>query len=62
MTYEKREAVLLDVARLVWKHDITIADFYGMMGADLEEGKLESDQEVSMLAGILTGWKNRPEA
>lgn len=61
MTYEKREAVLLEVARLVWKQDITIADFYATLGANLEEGKLDCDQEVSMLAGILTGWKNRPE-
>ncbi len=59
--YDKREAILLDVARLVWKHDVTIADLYNMLGGDLEAGKLECDQEVAMLAGILTGWKHRPE-
>lgn len=59
--YDKREAILLDIARLVWKHDVTIAELYTMLGADLEGGKLECDQEVAMLAGILTGWKHRPE-
>ncbi len=60
MNHEKRQEILLDVARLIWKHETTIGEFYKALGANLEDNRLDADNEVSVLSGIMTGWKNNP--
>jgi hypothetical protein len=50
--------VLLAVAKLVRSYGITIDEFYGFLGVDLENYRVDADYEVSQLAGIFQGWSN----
>jgi len=59
---DKRDELLLEVAKLIWRHGITIKEFYGILGGDLDGCRLDADQTVAELAGIFTGWSNPPEA
>jgi hypothetical protein len=56
-----REDVLLAVAKLIWKHEITIADLYTTLGVDLDNYRVDVNQEVSEISGILKGWSTSPD-
>jgi hypothetical protein len=48
---------LVDVAKLIARHDMTIAEFYSELGVDLENYRVDAGHEVAKLAGIFTGWQ-----
>jgi hypothetical protein len=56
-----REDVLLAVAKLIWKYEITIADLYTTLGVDLDNYRVDASQEVSEISGILKGWSTSPD-
>ena len=59
---KKTDAILLDVARLIWQREISINDFYSSLGINLDDLSMSMpDGEIATLAGILTGWQNSPE-
>ncbi len=54
-----RDELVLDVARLIWRKEITIADFYEALGIDLDDvSHSRPEDTVTELAGIFTGWQN----
>jgi len=56
-----REGMLVEIARLMWRNELSIADFYETLGIDLEDpAKSDPADVVAMFAGIFTGWKNPP--
>ena len=56
-----REQIIVEVARLMWRHELSIAEFYECMGIDIDDvSKSDPNDVVGMLAGIFTGWKNPP--
>ena len=57
----EREDVLVAVAKLIWKYEITIDDLYTFLGVDLENYRVDASQEIAELAGILKGWSTDPE-
>ena len=58
---EDRDEILLEVARLIWRREITIAEFYSVLGVDLDDvSHSDPGDVVTELAGIFTGWKNPP--
>ena len=57
----ERQDVLLAVAKLLWKYEISINEFYECMGVDLEDYRVDADQEIAELAGILRGWQTNPD-
>ena len=57
-----REAVLIEIARLMWRNEMSIAELYETLGVDLEDlDKSDPTDVVSLLAGVFTGWKHPPE-
>lgn len=56
-----RNAVLLAVARLIWKHEISIDDLYSVLGVDLDDHRVDAGDVIAELSGIMTGWKTKPE-
>ena len=56
-----REEIIIEVARLMWRKDLSIAEVYEAMGVDLENlEKSDPSDVVGLLAGVFTGWKNPP--
>lgn len=49
------DKILLAVARLIWKEEITLGQFYEAVGVDFGYARSEVTSELS---GILTGWSN----
>ncbi|MDU8929324.1 hypothetical protein RXV86_18175 [Alisedimentitalea sp. MJ-SS2] len=56
-----REDILLGVAKLLWKYEISINDLYETLGVDLENYRVDANREIAELAGILRGWQTQPE-
>lgn len=56
----ERSDVLLAVTKLIWKYEISIAEFYEFLGVDLEDYRVDADQEIAEMAGIMTGWETNP--
>ena len=56
-----REAIIVDIARVIWKHEISINDLYEVLGADLDSHRLDAGDVISELSGIMTGWKTKPD-
>ena len=57
----ERDDILMAVAKLVWKYEITIADLYSTLGVDIDNYRVDATQEISELAGILKGWSTNPD-
>jgi hypothetical protein len=58
---EDRDEILLEVARLIWRRKITIAEFYEVLGVDLDDVQHSNPSNVvTELAGIFKGWHNPP--
>lgn len=57
-TYD-REKILLAVARLIWKEEITVGQFYEAIGVDFGDA---DPYPTSQLSGIFTGWNHGPHA
>jgi len=56
-----REEIIVEVARMMWRKELSIAEFYEALGIDLDNlPDSEPGDVVGMLAGIFTGWKNPP--
>ncbi|WP_165775631.1 hypothetical protein [Paramylibacter kogurei] len=55
---ENNERILLDVAKLIRDHNITIGEFYTAIGCEFENVADMASDEVSKLAGIFIGWQN----
>lgn len=56
-----REEIIVEIARMMWRKELSIAEFYAVMGIDLDDlGESDPADVVGMLAGIFTGWKNPP--
>lgn len=53
-----REKILVAVARLIWKEEIKLGQFYEAIGVDFGHADPLATSELS---GILTGWNNHPE-
>jgi len=53
--------LLLAVAKLIRKYEISIGEFYEHLGVDLESYRAEPGHKISQLAGILTGWDTDPD-
>ena len=53
--------ILLGVAKLLWKYEISIAELYECLGVDLKEYRVDADQQIAELAGILKGWQTGPD-
>ncbi|MEM8822444.1 MAG: hypothetical protein AAGF30_02440 [Pseudomonadota bacterium] len=59
---QDRDEVLLDVARLIWKREMSIAEFYSALGIDLDDvAHSDPGDVVNELAGVFKGWQNPPE-
>jgi len=58
----EKEDFIIEVARLISRRDMTIAEFYEALGVDLDNYREGSaDDVVTKLAGIFTGWENPRE-
>jgi hypothetical protein len=57
----ERSDIILAVAKLLWKYEISIAELYEILGVDLENYRVDADYEIAELAGILKGWQTGPE-
>jgi len=57
----ERDDIILAVAKLIETYEISINEFYKFLGADLEDRRVDADQEIAEIAGILTGWKTSPD-
>lgn len=56
-----REEIILEMARMMWRKGMSIADFYEAMGINLENlDESDPTDVVSLIAGVFTGWKNPP--
>jgi len=56
-----REEVIIEVARLMWRKELSIAEFYECLGIDIDDlAQSQPNDVVGMFAGIFTGWKNPP--
>lgn len=54
--------LIFDVARLIWRREITVGEFYQALGVDLETISARNvDDVMSRLSGIFDGWNNTPE-
>lgn len=52
----------LEVARMIWQREITIGDFYEVMGIDLDDlAHSDPNDVVTELSGIFKGWHNPPQ-
>lgn len=59
LSYEHRSELLRAVARLIWDAEISISEFYSVLGIELDDlGRSDPDNDVAKLAGILEGWGN----
>ncbi|WP_109260132.1 hypothetical protein [Hyphobacterium indicum] len=59
MQSENHEEIILEVARLIRKHEISIGEFYTVLGVDIENPTYSDlDNTISQLAGIFAGWNN----
>lgn len=56
-----RNVIVLAVARLIWKHEISIDDLYNVLGIDLDHDRIDTADVIAELSGIMTGWKTKPE-
>lgn len=56
-----RDTVLLEVARLIWRQQISINELYEVLGVDLESQRCDTEEVVAQLAGVFTGWTHSPE-
>ncbi len=68
MDEDKKEEILLEVARLIWRQEITISEFLLALGIDMEKLDLHDlgefgdlGRNINTLAGIFKGWENQPE-
>lgn len=53
---------IVEIARLISRRNMTIAEFYEALGVDLDNYREGSaDDVVAQLAGIFTGWENPRE-
>lgn len=60
MTIE-REEIILEVARMIWRREITIGDFFEALGVDLDDLQHSDPSDVvTELSGIFKGWQNSP--
>ena len=58
---EDRDELILEVARTIWRREITIAEFYEALGVDLDDVAHGDPYDVvTELAGIFKGWQNPP--
>ncbi|PHR62555.1 MAG: hypothetical protein COA47_03145 [Robiginitomaculum sp.] len=58
---KKHDEVLLEVARLIWRQEMTIGEFYKILGIDLDDiGHSDPNDVVTELAGLFKGWNNPP--
>lgn len=58
---DERDEILLEVARLIWRREITIGDFYEALGVDLDDLQhSDTSDVVTELSGIFKGWQNPP--
>lgn len=53
-TYDSTK-IRVAVARLIWKEEITLGEFYEAIGVDFGHADGDATSEIS---GILTGWSN----
>lgn len=53
-----RDAVILEIARLIRRQGISINDLYEVLGVDLDEHRVDAGDVISELSGIFTGWNN----
>ena len=59
MKYEQEEDIVRAVADIIWRNEISIAEFYSALGVDLDNvSHSDTDVPVAKLAGILEGWSN----
>lgn len=56
-----QDDIVMAVAKLLWKYEISINDLYEVLGVDLENYRVDADQTIAELAGILRGWQTAPE-
>lgn len=50
---------LLAVAKLIFESEMTINEFYEVLGINLEDvGRSDPHEKVTRLAGIFDGWNN----
>ena len=58
---EDRDEILLEVARMIWRREITIGDFYEASGVDLDDLQHSNTADVvTELSSIFKGWHNPP--
>lgn len=54
-----KDELLVAVAKIIVENEMSINEFYNKLGIDLDDlERSEPDNEVALLAGILTGWEN----
>ncbi len=59
---EKQKDVVVEIARLIWRLEISIDEFYAALGINLDDvNHSDPTDVVTELAGIFTGWNNQPE-
>ncbi len=56
-----RNDVLLAIAKLIWKYEISNNELYNSLGVDLENYRVDADQEIAEIAGMIRGWETSPE-
>ena len=61
LDYDKSKEVIIDTARLIRRHEISIEDFFKCLGVDLNSLRVEDESVISELSGIFSGWENSPE-
>ena len=57
----ERDDFILDVARFIWKREITIGEFYEKLGVELDEHRVDAGDVVTEISGIFQGWKTSPD-
>lgn len=58
---EDHDEVLLEVARLIWRREMTIGEFYEALGVDLDDLQHSNTGDiVTELSGMFKAWKNPP--
>ncbi|WP_127044927.1 hypothetical protein [Pseudorhodobacter sp. E13] len=56
-----RDDILLEVARMIWRREITIGEFYEALGVDLDDLQRSNTADVvTELSGMFKAWHNPP--
>jgi hypothetical protein len=55
------DEIILEIARLIWRKGISIADLYTVLGFDLDNYNCDPETTIATISGIITGWNNNPE-